>query len=406
MKKITLLLALTALLVPSAALAQSDGEMPADDGTMDEPMPAADPAPAPAPPPPAPPAPMVEEEEEEGSIMDNISYQVFATGYYQFIASRRPNTAPRPGFAAYAREHGFGVPFVGGDFSYSGEDFGVTINLRYGQGAPGLISGGATNGFLGPLKQGYATWNISDSLTLDVGWFDTIYGAEVADEWENVNYTRGALYFLMQPFNHAGLRLGVEVSDTVGLTFLVVNGNFDFPDISDVNETPSFGAQVSLAPNDDTSIAIGYATGADNGNNDWYHFVDIVAGLGFGDFSLVLNADFRMNPQLPGDISDNMYFGVSAAAAYSLSDTLGLGARVEFLSDPGNGGPSGGYAGLGADWLITVTPTIRYTPVENLVLTLEPRVEFAESEIYSERGGDTNDIYFSILAGLTARFAN
>ena len=46
----------------------------------------------------------------------------------------------------------------------------------------------------------------------------------MAESWQNMNYTRGALYFAMQPFWHTGLRGSYQVSDSLGLTALVVNG--------------------------------------------------------------------------------------------------------------------------------------------------------------------------------------
>jgi len=37
-------------------------------------------------------------------------------------------------------------------------------------------------------------------------------------------YTRGALYFLRQPFNHMGVRLGAELAKIVGFMFMLTNG--------------------------------------------------------------------------------------------------------------------------------------------------------------------------------------
>jgi hypothetical protein len=262
--------------------------------------------------------------------MDNVTWQAFASGYYQFDTQRVPNgpssTDPvtgdalstEPSHREYARNHGFGIPFVGGDFAYAGEHGGVTVNLRFGEAAPLLIAGFNNYALISNVKQGFASWYATESLSIDLGFFDTVYGAEVADEWLNVNYTRGALYFLMQPFNHTGLRVNYAVSDTVGLKFLVVNGNFDFADVRDLNEVPAFGAQVTLAPSENVFLAVGYATQAENGNNDWGHFIDVVATIGLTDsMKLVLNADLRFNPMLPGDTTvDALYFGASAALGY------------------------------------------------------------------------------------------
>ena len=87
--------------------------------------------------------------------------------------------------------------------------FGVTVDLRWGTGAPLLTP-------LVPVKQGYVSWLPSDKVSIDFGFFDTIFGGEVADEWQNANYTRGALYFLRQPFNHMGIRSAFAFSDTFG----------------------------------------------------------------------------------------------------------------------------------------------------------------------------------------------
>ena len=40
----------------------------------------------------------------------------------------------------------------------------------------------------------------------------------------DVTYSRGALYFLRQPFNHLGVRLSTELTEIVGFTFLLANG--------------------------------------------------------------------------------------------------------------------------------------------------------------------------------------
>ncbi|MBK6576682.1 MAG: outer membrane beta-barrel protein [Sandaracinaceae bacterium] len=363
-----------------------------------------------------PSAALAQDDSPEESIMDNVTWQAFASGYYQFDTQRVPNGAftdpvtgdvlsTEPSHREYARNHGFGIPFVGGDFAYAGEHGGVTVNLRFGEAAPLLIAGFNNYALISNVKQGFASWYATESLSIDLGFFDTVYGAEVADEWLNVNYTRGALYFLMQPFNHTGLRVNYAVSDTVGLKFLVVNGNFDFADVSDLNEVPAFGAQVTLAPSDNVFLAVGYATQAEAGNNDWGHFIDVVATIGLTDsMKLVLNADLRFNPMLPGDTTDSLYFGASAALGIDVTDDIAIGARVEYLY---GGSANGAYSTLGAESLITVTPTFRYTPGDNVILTLEPRLDWANEDIFATRDGvaDTN-MSINILAGLTARIGN
>ncbi|MGB5683064.1 MAG: outer membrane beta-barrel protein, partial [Polyangiales bacterium] len=151
----------------------------------------------------------IEETDEGGSpFMDMLSWQVMASAFYRIggyigdgvragtynniLDSETPQGYP------YTNYNGFGLNFAGGDLMLTGEKFALRLDLRFGPGAP-LLSP------IAPIKQAYASWMPAEKLNIDVGFFDTIYGAEVVDEWANANYTRGALYFLRQPFNHMGL---------------------------------------------------------------------------------------------------------------------------------------------------------------------------------------------------------
>ena len=118
---------------------------------------------------------------------------------------------------------------------------------RFGEGA-GLLSP------IAPIKQAYAAWMPSEKINIDVGFFDTIFGAEVADEWNNANYTRGALYFLRQPFNHMGLRMGAELGEIVGFTAMVTNGGVYGGTPIDDNETPALSWQFGLSPDGHNSV--------------------------------------------------------------------------------------------------------------------------------------------------------
>ena len=95
----------------------------------------------------------------------------------------------------------------------------------------------------------------SDKVSFDFGFFDTIFGGEVVDEWNNANYTRGALYFLRQPFNHMGIRSAFALSDKVGMTLMVTNGGVLGGTPIDGNETPTLGWQFGSATRKRTSAS-------------------------------------------------------------------------------------------------------------------------------------------------------
>ncbi len=344
------------------------------------------------------PAPDVWVPQNASSPLDNITTSLAVDSFYLVDWNAPSDPAATSGLPhrAFDFTNGFGLAFAALDAAYEGDDVGITINLRFGEGANRLI-GNPENPAFAVLKQAYATWKPCDDLTLDVGQFDTIYGAEVADSWQNLNYTRGALYFLMQPFYHTGLRAAYQLSDSAALTFLVVNGTNNQ---IDNNQSPHVGAQLGLAPSDNTNLAVGYYGGAgssgfdaagnasDTGNDaDWEHFFDLVFTTNSGIFSLVGNADLYFSSD------SDMYWGVSLAGSAQVTPTLALALRGEHLSDP-DLFISGAYKHL-----TTGTFTIDHKPSDNLIIRLDNRIELAESAVFPTTNG-TSETWFSTTLGL------
>ncbi len=429
MKKLVLLSFLSSLVLPGLALAQPID--PAQE--TGEPAPAPEPLPPPEAAPEAEPAPLAEpvaapppgpveeavEEEaaEEQSWYDDLSFGVFADAYYladwNMPADPTAWTTGVDGdmdgvldgipHRAYDISNGFNLAFAGADLKYAGEKVGATISLRYGSGGQRLIGSGVP--VMAPLWQAYGTWNPTDSLTLDLGQFGTIYGAEVAESWVNLNYSRGALYYLMQPFYHTGLRATYAASDMLTFKLLVVNGTNNLPGPlgfgEDGNHTPHLGAQVGFTPADGVALYLGYYTGAassgfgrvdvdgdgvlDNlaDEDAWEHFVDFVGVINLGDLSLVANVDFYTLPD--ADLfygvpdSDALYWGASLAAGYKLTDRFGAAIRGEILHNP-DLFITGAYKRL-----VTATGTLTYTPADALTLRLETRFESANTDIYQAK---------------------
>ena len=344
------------------------------------------------------------EEEEERPFLDGLSWQIMASAFYRIGGYIDAGVLPGPyntllsdtgrlGYP-YTGYNGFGLNFVGGMVQYTGEKFGVTVDLRWGNGAPLLTP-------LAPVKQGYVSWMPSDRVSFDFGFFDTIFGAEVADEWENANYTRGALYFLRQPFNHLGIRAGFELSDAIGFTLMLTNGGVfggggslgtPDPDIAgiDNNATPTIGWQFAFAPGDVFGLYVGgnHGAGGDNDNRNWDNFFDWVMSIGGGPVTLLLNGDYTTSPSFgEGDGSLQFVYGHSAALIFDATYRFSIGLRGEHLS--GNQQNRDLTSAFG--YLATGTITLRYKPVEYLVLSLEGRGEWTSRDIYFDRNAETND---------------
>lgn len=338
-------------------------------------------------------------------FLDGLHWQVMASGFYLFNAHRvagRYNNLDYP----YTGYMGFGVNFVGGDVSYTGEKFALTIGLRWGTAAPQLTA-------LAPLKQGFVSWIPHRKLTLDLGWFATPFGAEFADEWRNPTFTRGSLYFLQQPFNHMGLRMTASFSERIAVRFLVVNENVGVGELAgtsiNFNSTPSLGGQLDVSLVDGLRLELGYLAGASglNGNRAWGQFFDLILIAEIRRFTLTFNGNATLDPPVGGG---QYSCGAALSGDMTVHDHWRVGARVEYLA-----GTVELPAGKDPD-LLTVTATVRYMPVQYLVISLEPRFERAQQDLFFTRSSPTDpstgdpsansNTYFGLVLGVSAYIGN
>ena len=269
---ISVLAGLTVLAISSAAMAQD----PATEPPVIQPLPAEPPPPPPPPgypPPPgelAPPPPMAPPPPEEPvAAPGGLKISAFVDAFYSFQTAAQGT--PSPAHRAYDSnnwvsnsetnagfaQNGFGLSFAGIDATYDGGQLGATISLRAGPSVPIYYGGDAGPLGIDNVTQAYVTWTPVPQFSLDFGQFGTIFGAEVAESWQNLNYTRGGLYYAMQPFWHTGLRASVSPNDKVSITGMIVNG---VNTIHDDNESPSLALQLSITPNDLFSLAAGWFT--------------------------------------------------------------------------------------------------------------------------------------------------
>ena len=400
MRKFLSLAVMCSLAFPAMALAQpeppkvAEDEMQAeyeedvivvDETTEPPPKPAIDEMPEP---------PKVRDDDleemvpEEGRpFADNINWMVMASAFYRIggyiddgVLAGDYNSLGYP----YTRYNGFGLNFAGGDFQYTGEKFAIRLDLRFGDGAP-LLSP------IAPIKQGYVSWLPNDKISIDFGFFDTIFGGEVVDEWNNANYTRGALYFNRQPFNHMGIRSAFALTDQFGMTLMVTNGGVLGGTPIDNNETPTLGWQFSVA---DKKGNVGFffggqhGAGNDNDNKNWENFFDWVLTANAGIFTLVANGDYQTLPTaVTGETSMAFAYGHSLQMIFDASDKIAIGLRGEHLS-----GNTEYQSFAGEPFLATGTITLRYKPVEYLVLSLEGRGEWVSkaAPIYYSRTSTTD----------------
>jgi hypothetical protein len=377
------------------------------------------------PPPMAPPPPV---EEEVAAEPGGLKISAFADAFYSFQTAKQGSASPvhraydsqawvsnadtNAGFA----QNGFGVSFAGIDASYDGGQLGATISLRAGPSVPIFYASDAGPLGIDNITQAYATWSPTPQVSIDFGQFSTIFGAEVAESWQNLNYTRGGLYYAMQPFWHTGMRVAVSPNDKVTVTGMVVNG---VNSAHDDNETPSLALQLSITPNDLFALSAGWFTTLKPSTDGSYfdNFFDLVASLTVERFTLVLNADLVINqdktnegPGWTQSLDDPMFWGVSLAAGYQATDLFGIALRGELLSDSDNQLYKVTRTNFGVTFptteqtnVVTVTGTLDFKPVNgsnNLVIRWDNRIETSNEEIFFNRSDNSTNVWFGSTLGV------
>jgi hypothetical protein len=293
-----------------------------------------------------------------------------------------------------------------------------------------------------------------------LGKFDTLYGAEVADSQHNFNYTRGLLFWLVQPAFHTGLRANFDIVDEFWITALLANG---WNNSLDQNAGKSFGIQFNAAVAGDGAEApplfdahLGYLVGpetqdwgewpdfcdpgrgfnpqvgceplaadgpqypafrrreAGEANSELRHLIDLVLSLRpTPELALVLNADLAFDrvrdpallytslPTLPGFESQSMW-GVSLLGRYQFTPSWALAARGELVSDPDGRATADGdpYIFNVPDLMLySGTLTAEYAPHPNLVLRLDGRVDAANEDVYPVVTRSYSPVQFTTALG-------
>lgn len=338
-----------------------------------------------------------EVEVEEGGT-SGLSYLVFADAYASFQTAAPGSAAPS--YRAYdsnndfRNQDGFGLSFVGLDLNYDTGKFGATASFRAG---PSVNIYFVDPRMVGPVSilQGFVTWKPTDAITLDLGMFGTIFGAEVAESWMNMNYTRGALYYQMQPFWHTGLRASFDLTEELAIKAMLVD---DANQISLLQATPGGNSTMQAA------VQLAYASGGFSGAvgtlqtlgegalSGFDRFVDLVLAYSGDNYGVLFNGDLNV-----ADNGGGTFYGLSLAGNYFFVPEFGVAARVEYLDLD---------ADVSDTEILTATLTLDVRPVsgsENLILRWDNRIEssFAADAFVNRDNGPTS-AWFSSTVGLVA----
>lgn len=303
--------------------------------------------------------------QEETEEKKKISFSGSVDAYHRTnITAPNDTNQISPG-TSFADTSGFSLGMANVIASYEGNKVGFVADLVFGP------RGEAASSTI--LNQIYVYWNISESVTLTMGKFNTFLGYEVIAPADNFNYSTSYL-FSNGPFSHAGLKADFKLSEDFSLMLGVMNQT----DITEFNP--------------DGSYAIGAQLGY---SNQYLNFLYDNAGLGFeidytGGFNLSEKIFLGINAAYANNDGEG-FIGTALYPQLSTSENLTLGLRGEYFetrTDNISDDPS----------VFALILTGSYT-IEDLIIKPELRLDSGSDDFYINTDLEpTNSLASFVLA--------
>ena len=329
------------------------------------------------------------QEEEEKKEEKKISFSGSVDAYFRNnLNAPNDENVVAPG-SSFANLPGFALGMVNLVVGYEGEKVGFVADLVYGPRgedatflSPFLRPGGSSN----IVNQLYAYWNVSESVKLTIGNFNTFLGYEVISPTANFNYSTSYL-FSYGPFSHTGLKADFALSDDFSLMLAVMNPT----DATEFNPTGKYAFGVQL----------GYADQFLNFLLDDGAFeIDYTGGINLSEkFFLGINAALYDNGN-----SDNAKTGFAGVALYpqlSTSDTFTIGLRGEYFVETGDFGAIGTGMEDSSVFATTLSANIK---VGELTIIPELRLDSSSDEFFLDKDFDAQKSLSSFILAAVYKF--
>ena len=279
---------------------------------------------------------------------------------------------------SFAQLPGFALGMANVIIGYEGEKTGFVADLVVGpRGTDAIFNSPQYSATGNIINQLYAYWNVSESVTLTVGNFNTFLGYEVISPTGNFNYSTSYL-FTNGPFSHTGLKADFALGDDLSLMLAVMNGT----DLTEFNPNGSYALGAQL----------GYA-------GQFLNFLYDDAGLGFevdytGGFDLSDNFFLGINGAYQTK-DDAGFYGVALYPQLAASDAFSVGLRGEMF---------GGHAKDVDDIpsVLGLTLTGSYA-IENLTIKPEIRLDSWNNDFepFTDSDGElTNSLSSFLIAAI------
>lgn len=277
---------------------------------------------------------------------------------------------------------------------------GARIDLNFGTTADIVGSAEpADDEIYKHIQQAYVSWLAADRLTLDFGKFVTPVGAEVIESHDNWNYSRSILFGFAIPFYHTGLRATYAASEQLSLAGYLVNG---WNNTIENNADKTFGAQATLAPNDQlvwvSNFLLGKEADVDfDGEQDMRWLFDTTVSYAVSDMlTLMGNFDFGQASDFVATDEAGTWWGLAAYARYQARPDWAVAGRLEYVDDS-----DAGFMGIGTK-AQSFTATSSHLIANDLLARIEFRFDTADTDFFDhdEDGPNSTENQASLTLGV------
>lgn len=303
-----------------------------------------------------------------------LSFSGSVDAYYRAnFTGPNDENAIAPG-TSFANLPGFALGMANIIASYEGEKVGFVADLVFGpRGTDAIFASPMYSATGNIVNQLFAYWNVSESVKLTMGNFNTFLGYEVISPVANFNYSTSYL-FSYGPFSHTGLKADFTLSDDLSLML----GVFNDTDLTEFNATGDYAVGAQL----------GYKGQFLNVLYDPSFFeIDFTGGFDLSDdFYLGVNAAYL---SLEDDAGG--FMGAALYPQYTVSETFSIGLRGEYFIEDGAFGAIG--TGIEDSSVFAATLTGSFV-IDDLIIKPEIRLDSASDNAFLD-----NDLAFTKSLG-------
>lgn len=229
---------------------------------------------------------------------------------------------------------------------------------------------------------------LGNGLDIRVGKMASLIGYEVPENTNNLNYSRGALWSLIEPVTATGIRLSYSFVEQFSATIGINNGLQPLPygaligapqdTFADLDHSKMLELQALIKPIKDLWIAVNLNWGNDlvinNGNAKDFYFFNIVAEYKMDKLTVAANFD-QFSSQVPGT-GRLTARGIAGYAKYQLTEMYAPGIRLEYLGNTLISGP-------GNPRFVTFTFTNELKVAQHLILRIEFRADNCNQQVFT-----------------------